>query len=107
MEFSGASSLPCGCADIIQNSDDTFSFEVDPTKISQDDEGVHKITVSLKDSSSDTTRLVSRSSFTVEIQITPREEELDQNPTEANSKAKGEVEKEDLSSNSTQSESSS
>jgi len=77
MEFSGAGSLPCGCADIKQNSDDTFSYEVDQTKISQDDVGFHMISVSLKDSTSDKTRLFSMSSFVVEIQFTPREEEIE------------------------------
>ena len=53
MEFSGVSALPCRCADIKQNGDDTFSLEVDPSKISQDDVGDHLITVTLKDSTSD------------------------------------------------------
>ena len=91
MDFSWTSALPCGCADIKQNSDDTFTFELDQTKISQDDVGVHSISVSLKDSSSDTTRLTSKSSFTVEIQFTAlkKEENLEQNSTEGNSTAGG------------------
>ena len=99
MEFSGVTAFPCGCASIKHNSDDTFTFKVDSTRISQADAGARSISITLKDSSFDQTKLQSRWSFMVEIEFTPMVIEESQgaidegstNSSDTNSTAEGEA----------------
>ena len=67
MKFSGHDAVPCGCLKITQNSDDTFTLEIDQAEITEIDVGTFVIGVELTDSTSAETRLKTLSSFDVTI----------------------------------------